>query len=168
MDQDLIDEALGIARDNLYYQLEDMRVGEPVECPCCGTNIRYRKCFITSQVVRVMLRLYELSAGDAYDFHPNKEFLLMDGDSYRMDKRGEKNSSDVHYLEHWHLVTRKGRGYYALTDKGVRFVEGKIAVKKAAVLFNGEVVRFEGASVEVLDRIEEEEYREAMRNVMKR
>ena len=52
---------------------------------------------------------------------------------------GGKASTDASYAVHWGLVTKPGVGFYSLTRKGERFLDGVVNVPEWVAVYNHEV-----------------------------
>lgn len=128
------------------YKLERLKVGRIIECPVCDTSFELKVHKINRRVVRFMQRLYEVSNGEPYEFFTNAKILGTD-----VGSKAEKNSTEAYYLVHWGLLVKNGVGKYALSDRGVDFVEGKRTVRQCCSTLRGETKEFFGEQVGIND-----------------
>lgn len=63
----------------------------------------------------------------------------------------------IHQLAYWNLAqptSDKRTGTWRITDEGMDFIQGKMAILKTAWTLNGEVIKYEGPEIYVEDVIE--------------
>jgi hypothetical protein len=76
--------------------------------------------------------------------HPNRSFLFED-----INFSSYSEGSNFQKLRYWGLIRKqlapdsKG-GWWSITDRGMRFAEGKIFLPSKVWTYRGDVLRFEG------------------------
>jgi hypothetical protein len=131
------------ARDALRAQLRD---GESVKCPCCSQVAKVHKRSIHATMAAQLIGIYRVTGGSG----PTRGWVTV-GDIYR-----EGASGDYAKLRFWGLIesrdtrtrTRNASGEWRITDAGVAFVEGHLAVPKYVYVYNNRKIG-EGSSEKV-------------------
>lgn len=116
------------------------RIMGGTDCPCCEQHVQAYKFNFHKGMVFVLC-LIELAVKTG----------KCDKDKWVHVERylTEKKSNYKGYhpkLEHWGLIERHPdqRGFWRLTSKGSKYLEGLISVPKSAILFNGECLGLVG------------------------
>ena len=104
-------------------------------CGCCGKNAYLHRGTLNSSLVRAMIALYQLSRGKPWVFQ------------YRCSPK-VKDLIKANCLgdgRYWGVVTDGGKrnAYYALTQKGVDFIQGKIKLPYNILTYNNYLVAFD-------------------------
>lgn len=114
-------------------------------CPCCDQIVKVYKRLINKGMIADLARLAKLSDPNQY-IHIN-------------DFTTAHSNREIGNCKWWGLVERmhnddpkkKTSGMYRITQKGRDFIEGKVMVRKYALVYNSECLGFEGGSVLVTD-----------------
>lgn len=125
------------------------RLDTGVTCPCCKRFARIYYRDIHSTMAKSIVSLYVLQKDNPTraDFHI-KEISKV--------TRFFHNASDVGKLAAWDIVKKgEATGTWAISKKGLDWVEGKITVPKSVIMYEGEVLGFKGDSVQVEDCLKE-------------
>lgn len=101
------------------------------ECPCCGQLVKVYRRKLYSAMAYALLLIHRSREGkeDPWVHVPT----LLNG--HGTVARG----GDFAKLVHWDLLEAhaKANGFYQMTDKGVQFIECRIAVPVAVYIYNG-------------------------------
>lgn len=105
-----------------------------VQCPCCDKFVKLYKRKLNTGMALFLMWLYKL--GGKHDY-------IQAGEILSQGMKGTK-SLDYSVLAHWGLIkdsvndddTKKGSGFWKLTDRGIRFVEKEISVFSHIYLYN--------------------------------
>lgn len=125
-------------------------------CPCCKQLVKVYKRLINKGMVADLSALHILSAPDEY-MHIN-------------DFTRPHSNREIGNLKWWGLVERmpsdnrdkKSSGMYRITQKGRDFIQGKVMVRKYALVYNSECLGFDGGMVLVTDCDKNFSYSELM------
>ena len=129
-----------------------------VDCPACGKFCKLYKYSILGETSAALIRLYRLSD----EYHHINEFQY----------EGKRRASRWPELRFYGLVvlqseeqpsSKHASGYWRITEKGRKFVEGKIAVRKYMLFYDKKPRGFEGDYIKIEDTLGEKfDYRELM------
>lgn len=118
-------------------------ITEGAECPACGQRVqRYRRS-ITSGMAWVLCQMYR------------------QGGWVHVPSLGTRGGDPIK-TRHWGLIERREgqrddgsqrNGWWRLTPRGERFVEGQERVPRYAYFYNGECVGFEEDTVSIIDAL---------------
>lgn len=130
------------------YVKEGRKVG--VFCPCCKQYAKIYKRQIHSTIARMLIRAYWIQR------HNNLEYLHISLLAAGLSITG---TNDFHKFAYWGLVSEKPKdledttartsGEWTLTPKGISFVECKLSIPKYSLVYNNEVLCFEGENVSI-------------------
>lgn len=157
--QNKIDPAAPTLHQARQYLHENWEKPEGVSCPCCGQKVKIYKRTINHSIAAMLIKLYKLTRL-TNDYVHIKD-LYLDG------RRG----SDFGILKHRGLITQKDNddpkkktsGYWRLTAKGQRFVEGREVQQKYISLYNNHFYGYSGPYISIVDCLGEYfDYRELM------
>jgi hypothetical protein len=123
-----------------------------MKCPCCNQFAKRYKYKFSENICRYLMILYKIYRQTPDKFTHVTEilkhdaFVLMSRDFlrpafYKLIEEQAVNDPDK----------KKRSGYWRLTEKGVEFCERKIAIPKYVLIYNNEVLGFEGDSVYITD-----------------
>lgn len=115
------------------------------ECPVCERYAVVYRWSLYSTAVSALMLYYRL--GGTTEFVASRELTRL----------GHKGKGDVTRLKFWGLVEpgRERRedggraGFYRVTDKGERFIRGEISLPKYVYEYSGQVLYYDGKSVDV-------------------
>lgn len=106
-------------------------------CPCCGQRVQVYRRKITSMMARQLIEMYRLTRNGKHWVH-TKDMVL-----------GGSSSGDFAKLKFWGLIEpmphnpgdkgKKTSGYWKITQKGWKFVQGTTEVPKYSFVFNDEL-----------------------------
>lgn len=135
-----------------------------VDCPVCGQLAKVYKRKLTESMVRV---LYELGARNrGWDDWPKSEWVHINAE---IPQRARDFSTTAFFKLAEEELSRRpdgGRaGYWRITDEGVHFLKGEIGVAKYALIYDGEVLGYEGKTVTVDDVAPEFDLADLMQGV---
>lgn len=136
-----------------------------VTCPCCRQLAKVYRRSITSSMARVLVALYKAAPrGDSWVYVPE---LL------RGIEGAASQGGDWAKLAHWDLVEFKDEqrsdgsrrnGLAKITNQGIRFVEGRLSVRKYAFLYNNEMIKMDGPSINIVQALRRPfDYRDIVR-----
>lgn len=114
-----------------------------VECPSCKRKIKaYKRTITPTMAIALieMLKFYRYKEGVTLGEYYTKEefFTYLEPEMY----------VDYTLLYNWDLIEPQGnhpvkfikkRGYWRITDNGIKFALMEVAVPKFAIIYNGEV-----------------------------
>lgn len=135
-------ETLSEAKAHVQQQLD-----KGVHCPCCGQYVKRYKRKLSAGMALILIYLHRQPKGEWVQV----EKLIKETRSIPMSARG-----DYHKLRFWGLIEQQDSersdgsdrvGYWRITDKGRRFVEGEIRVAAHIYLKTG---LFDGFSEETV------------------
>lgn len=115
--------------------------GGGVTCPVCDQRAQVYKRTINAGMAKSLIAIYRI-AGDG---------------SWFSIKAIDARSREEGKLAYWGLLEEQkaarpdgGRaGYWRLTQRGIQFVKGQMAVSKYALVYNGNCLGFEGPPVDI-------------------
>ncbi len=115
-------------------------------CPACAQKVKLYKRKLTSGMAVALIRLYEASNADPYNF-------------VHITKLGHLNGGEFAQLKRWGLIEeadnkdefKRTSGMWAITEKGMRFVRGTVKVDKYIYTYNGKTIRVINVSDETTD-----------------
>jgi hypothetical protein len=123
-------KTLGQAQAELKQKLN-----KGATCPCCGQYAKIYRRTITSSMAYALILIYKTGS---------KEWIHVENYLKSIDCPSPIRG-DVSKLRYWGLLDKKEEvredgsdrnGMYRITDKGILFVQGKLAVPKHAFIFN--------------------------------
>lgn len=123
---------------------------EGCTCPLCGQYAKVYKRKINAGMAADLLRLYRLNVHGMYnDYHHYTKFCNKSG------------GGDFAKLVYWGLIEskphtqddKKSSGYWAITQRGIDFAEGKITVIERKHIYNGEMCGESGGQVTIRDAL---------------
>lgn len=126
-------DTLQAAQDDFKVQMVTPRGGS---CHCCGRYGKIYKRSLLRAMVNALIVLYN-NKTDEYTHYRDKQIT------------DTLPSRDFGTLVHWGLTeAQKGkksdgnpkRGYYRITEKGRKFVQGRLSVPKHVYLYDNEMV----------------------------
>jgi hypothetical protein len=134
-----------------------------VHCPCCRQFAKEYHRQIHSSMAKCLIRLYWLDK-KANEYYHVKDITKDD------DQRG-----DFSKLSYWGLIeempkdpadiNKRTSGYWTITKKGRLYCECQITVPQYIVLYDSDLLRFEGKMVTILTgRKKSFNYEELMNN----
>ena len=119
-----------------------------VKCPCCDQFVKQYKRGISAATAVKLIRLYHMPRG----FH-----------DYRKLCRLKEQIGDFPKLRYWGLTELQPKdpdvtetrtsGMWAITAKGIAFVENLITVPKYVLLYDSNLRGFEGAEVGIKETL---------------
>ena len=119
--------------------------GEKMNCPCCNRHaqVYHRQLYSSSSVQ--LIRLFKLGGA--------KERIHLS----EIMPPGKSGGGDFTLSKHWGLVQspdyegdeKRTNGLWQLTPKGVEFIKGNLSIPRYALIFDDEVLRFEGEQVDI-------------------
>ena len=137
------------ARINFFKSVE-----EGITCPVCNRHGKVYRRKLNREMSKFLIKLYRASKGRPYRMLEIR---------FITPEAGEKASTEGSYLVHWGLVDKEGPGLYAITPKGVNFVNVDLTVPSTAVIFNGALWRMEGSRISIIEALESSfDYEELM------
>ena len=116
-------------------------------CNCCGQFVKIYTRKLNSSMAQVLILIYR--SGKTDYFHVEDYLKSLNKASLR---------ADFHKLRYWGLLKKKienrednspRNGFYRITPSGIMFVESKIQVKEAVLIFNNEFMGFSGNDVSI-------------------
>jgi hypothetical protein len=133
-----------VQRDEFFKSL---RKGEKGDCPCCLRHAQIYKRHLHFVTAWQLIRLYKMGG---YGEYVNASELIYDA---------QHGTGDFSKMKYWGLIerrpldgsetTKKSSGWWRLTDKGASFVLGKTTIKKFALIFDDEIIGFEGDDIDI-------------------
>jgi len=148
-----------------YAILTEEELWQGCTCPSCGQHAEIYPRNITESMADALFKLYKMDK-----LQPHKIFFHYDQEL----KLTNAQSADFSKFAHWKLIRKKAQeetddpnkkssGYWAITDRGKRFVEGDFKIDEIAVLYNNELLGFLGEKITVHDTVGVEfDYRKLM------
>lgn len=140
--------------------MEKIKSGEEAICPVCDRFAKvYRKQIHTGLALQ-LIRMFK--KGDEY---VHTSYLIPPGNA---------GSSDFGQAKHWGFIEAKPHepgvtktsGWWKLTTSGKRFIAGADGASKYALVYNDEVLKFEGDIIFIQDCLGNKfNYTELMQNV---
>ena len=145
-------------QQNLFDQLQRkefmqrLKDGDKGNCPCCQRYAQVYKRRIYDSIARQLIRLYTLGGDKDY---VNAVHLIL---------KGSHSTQDFQKAKYFDLIERrplseddlgKTSGWWRLTERGVQFVQGKLAIPHIALVFDDNVLGFEGNPVTIKDCLDE-------------
>ncbi len=133
---------------------------EPANCPCCQQLVKVYERKITSGMARAIILIYRHSKNDP-SWPLQSPWLHVD--RLLVTERAPTGvRGDYHKLRFWGLLEQKAErrdddsprnGFWRITTLGAGFVRDGVAVPGRAIIYNGECLGLEGASVTIKDAI---------------
>lgn len=122
--------------DERFQLREQLKTGESVTCPCCQQTAKVYKRTIHSGMAMQIIRIWKAGRSRAGGWVPVDEIYA------------HGSSGDYAKLRFWGLVeaedarsaTANASGHWRVTDLGIDFVLGKLAVARYVHVYNNEVV----------------------------
>lgn len=137
------------ARDDLNARLD-----EGAHCPLCGQFAKAYRRKLTSHTARVLITMRQVDLG-----HRKAELR---SDYMHLPTVLGRKQADEAKARYWGLIEQMPEtrddgsdrvGWWRLTDDGTAFVEGAHKIRKYVVLYDSELVRFEGPMVDITDSL---------------
>jgi len=136
------------ARKMLFNDRELFRQGQ--HCPSCDQFVKLYRRQVTSTAAKMLWNLYrmdrfERDSGSSKIYHYVGDLVVI-----------ATGTSDFSKLKYWGLVVemenddsgkKRTSGYYAITEKGKRFVDGDETISQYVLLYNSRSYGFEGKQV---------------------
>lgn len=125
--------------------IEQLKAGFEGNCPCCGRFSKMYRRQINSGVAIQLIKLYRLGGASEY-IHAS---LLIN--------KGVSGAGDLTKAKYWGLIQskthtpseKKSSGYWKLTEMGIDFVKHDVEIKKCALVFDDNVIGFEGNYINI-------------------
>lgn len=125
-----------------------------VDCPACGQHVQLYRYPLFATSAYALIELYKLTINNYPEeyFHVNK---------FAEAKAGKIRSPHFAELRFWGLVQamdkktkeKNSSGYWAITEKGKRFVERSLKVPKYIKIYNNKFVGHEGDEISITDAL---------------
>ncbi len=120
-------------------------------CECCGQYVKEYKRRLYKGPTIALIRLYKLDKADPDNFH----HILSIGAT------ADKGVGDFAKARYWGLIEalpndddyKRTSGYWAITLRGKRFVQGRIRIPEYCHIFNSEARRFSGGKISIVDAV---------------
>ena len=138
-------------QSNLFGEMQSddffraIRRGEKLHCPCCHRNAQIYRRNLHFTVAMQLIRLHVLSR-PKFDYINAAELIY----------QGQHGTGDFSKAKYWGLIEHrpvekdeKSSGFWRLTNKGCRFVENKITIPHYALVFDDNVLGFEGGQIDI-------------------
>lgn len=129
--------------------------GESLKCPCCGRHSQIYKRMLHHSVGRQLIHLYKNGCYNG----SQKMALHSFAHASALILPGNSGAGDFSKAKYWDLIEpapaymvpedKRATGYWRLSQCGVRFVLGEHTIPKIAIVFDDEVIRFEGENVNI-------------------
>ena len=158
-DDSTIGEAKTVLRENWE---------KGVECPCCTQLVKLYSRKLYSVMAVMLIKLYK------YDKQHPSEYVHVS----ELMWKGQTANYDFSKLRYWGLIAEKTKdadankrtsGYWAITDKGRDFVEGRRSISKYVQLFDSKKFGYTGEQVTIKDALGDDfDYRELMGDLASR
>lgn len=153
-------DTLQLAKNNMR---QGMNTPTGVQCPCCGQLVKLYRRKIHASMVRPLISLYHHTCRGEEFVHYRK-----------LD--GAVGNPDYTKLAYWALIepmpndidpAKKDSGSWKLTDLGIVYVRGNIALPKYKWVFNGTVHETSTETASIHDAIGDKfDYAELMGNLL--
>lgn len=129
--------------------MDRVKMGEKFNCPCCGRYAQVYRRRIHHSVARQLGDMMALGGGRERRF-VHASILI---------PHGNTGTGDIGKAAYWGLIEKmkhvsgqqKSSGYWRLTGHGVDFVEGRVKIMAVALVFDDEVIGFDGKEVSFLE-----------------
>jgi len=123
---------------------KDLREGKTVDCPCCGRYSHFNKFKITQNMIDMMAKCLQLQEAMETGFVHHTRFLTG-------ETRGFYNLKRFNMIEQQARDKNVGHasGLWRVTVKGKAFLLGEVSVPKYALVFDDEVMGFDGDLMDV-------------------
>lgn len=119
-----------------YLDPTRLKLGKD-KCPCCGKLLRSYCKSLDQRLVQLFYEIMDSAKNGV--FNPRGVF-----------KDDHQKINDFQKLGYWNFIERtKRNGLWSITNRGIRFVTGKIQVPKRVWVFNNKVVLEEDELVDV-------------------
>jgi len=132
------------------FTTDNMKKG--TTCPVCNQHVKLYKVRVNAQMAKSLIKLYKLSRGNTTIFYHHEEIGIEN-----------KVGGAWAKLRWWGLIeeqpkdkadkNKRTSGSWRITDKGVKFVEGKLKVAKYVKLYNQSYYGYEGDGVSIIDAL---------------
>ena len=125
-----------------------------VSCPCCNRLVKLYSYNLNSGSTRSLIILYHAHRDNDGDWvHIQRYFA---------SKKMNANGMNYILLKHWGLIESKpgnddpkkrANGFWRITDKGISFVLGGLALPKYAYVYNNQAIKFSDELVTVREAL---------------
>lgn len=128
--------------------LKRLYAGERVTCPCCDRFAQVYRRKVHAGIARELIKIYKLQRSNPYtNWVHFRDFASL------------SEGRDFTIARYWNLLERetsdddakKDSGYWRLTPEGKGYVTGVHKIQQIALVYNDEVIRFEGPLVTIND-----------------
>jgi hypothetical protein len=128
-------------------------------CPCCGQFSKIYKRKLNSAMAATLIFVNRYFAQ-----HPEAEWLHVERYLKGIPKIPPSLRGDFPKLRYWNLLEAQSAerddgnprvGMYRITEKGKRFVRGKVQVPKQVILYNQGVLGFSEESLHIVEALGE-------------
>ena len=130
------------------YLAQNANTKKGCHCPVCNryTKVYHRQIVATMAKIMIIMYVKERAGHGSQWFHMRKDILA---------PSKEPLTNDYGKLEYWGLLEKSDEqaGYWRLTMKGTKFVEGEKSVPRIAYVFNNKPLAFSADHVEIKDVI---------------
>jgi hypothetical protein len=140
---------------------------EGCECPVCKQLVKKYSRAITSSMAYVLILIYQHSTKHIEKYIHVEKFL------YHSDVLTSSLRADFHKLRFWGLLEPKNEkrddgsdrnGYWAITEKGIDFVENRIKIFSHFILYNNQLLGFDGDKITIQESLKKKfNYAELMK-----
>lgn len=126
-------------------------------CPCCNQFAKKykRKMYATPCVW--LICLYHLHCRKTFDeFFHITEIVQHASKGYRIRLHGDSHKANYFGLieekpKDMDIENKRTSGFWRITERGIAFVKNELRIPKYALIYNSEVVGFEGDEVSIQD-----------------
>lgn len=120
-------------------------------CPCCGQYAKRYKRKMYATPCLILVAYYKLGNVDS-DFHHINEALQLVPQAKRMKVTGDSHKANYFDLleqmpKPEEITHKRTSGFWRITHKGKLFVERKIKIPRYALVYNAEILGFEGEEI---------------------
>ena len=136
--------------DTLERAKNDLRQGwetpNGATCACCGQLVKLYKRKFNSSMARDLIALYR-KTDSGYTYYHSEEIA-----------KGNHSSREISRVLHWGLVeeqpnqhdkNKRTSGYWRITSKGMKFVEGRNEIASHIFIYNQRLYGFSDTNISI-------------------
>lgn len=131
--------------------MKSIKKGEKFACPCCGRWAQVYRRTLHHTTAWQLIRLYKMNGFGEYI------------NAVELIPEGQQGVGDFTKAKYWDLIERrplneeetrlKSSGFWRLTEKGVAFVLSQSTIQKTALIFDDNVIGFDGPQVTITESL---------------
>jgi len=136
------------------------RLNKSTKCPLCEKHIEFQKVTLSKRFCELLIKAYLVDKKGKKYFHTGDDIGVSNSDGGGFAK-----------LKHWGFIASQPnpsnpskilKGMWMITDRGKRFVEGRLALPKDIIIYNKTIKGSSENKIGILKILGESKYKSLM------